>query len=154
MLSDRLTLAAYPRRPQANGTKLRCPSKTELAAFTKAVVRGDIVWHHGPFNLESENVGDPHLFEDATKIATDLDAHFGLKTPEFKTYNLRDVPGSTRAVVPLLVNQGFKAISVGQNPGTPSVFSETSRVVKWHDEASGAELLFLNHNVSASPRAI
>ena len=39
---------------------LVCPSGDEVAAFTAAVERGDIVWHAGPFNWQPENMARRH----------------------------------------------------------------------------------------------
>ena len=35
-----------------SGLKVQCPTSTDLARFEAAVLRGDIVWHAGPFNLQ------------------------------------------------------------------------------------------------------
>lgn len=53
----------------------------------------------------------------------------------------RDVPGLTRAVIPVLAAKGIKAVSVGVNPGSapPAVPQYTPFI--WRDEASGTQLL-------------
>jgi hypothetical protein len=57
--------------------------------------------------------------------------------------NQRDVPGTTRAALPTLLENGIIGISVGVNgastpPNVPPAFV-------WRDEASGAEVLALWH---------
>ena len=116
-----LYLDCPPNMMMANGSQLFCPSGKERADFEAAVRRGDITWHHGPFNMEPENMMTPFLFEAGNNISADLDARYGF-APKFKTFSHRDVPSMTRAVIPLLKKQGFSAISVGQNDGTPPVF--------------------------------
>ena len=53
----------------------------------------------------------------------------------------RDVPGLTRAVIPILVSQGVRGISVGVNPGSapPGVPQFTPFI--WRDEESGTQLI-------------
>lgn len=35
-----------------SGVRLQCPTPNELQRFDAAVMRGDIVWHAGPYNLQ------------------------------------------------------------------------------------------------------
>ena len=49
--------------PQANGSKLYCPTNAELEAAEAAIENGDIVWQDGPFNMQPENVAAAFLFE-------------------------------------------------------------------------------------------
>lgn len=83
----------------------------------------------------------PELFESGLRLTSDLDTLFG--QPNRTVLSLRDVPGLTRAALPILAKYGVKAVSVGVNTfsGPPSV----SRIFKWRDEASGAELYGLWH---------
>lgn len=57
----------------------------------------------------------------------------------------RDVPGLTRAVIPVFVSKGIKAISVGVNAGSapPGVPKYTPFI--WRDEASGTQILAFWH---------
>lgn len=57
----------------------------------------------------------------------------------------RDVPGLTRAVIPILVSKGIKAISVGVNAGSapPGVPKYTPFI--WRDEPSGTQILAFWH---------
>eukprot|EP00756_Hemistasia_phaeocysticola_P027509 Hpha_TRINITY_DN16121_c1_g8::TRINITY_DN16121_c1_g8_i1::g.4195::m.4195 len=128
----------------ANGTKLFCPTEAELAGFKKAVANGDIVWHDGPFNLQSEAVS-PLLFELGLRLSDDINTKLGVPQRTNKVYNLRDVPGSTRSVVSLLAKNGFAAITVGQNPGTPTPAGwYPHKMWRWQD-TDGSTILGLNH---------
>lgn len=100
-----------------NGIKLKCPSPEALSNFTKAVSRGDITWHAGPMNLQPE-VFPEWLLKAGFDIGIDLDKKFGKKR-DFKVMSQRDVPGLTRAVIPILVEKGIHAVTVGVNNMSP-----------------------------------
>lgn len=58
-------------------------------------------------------------------MSRDLDSQFG--TSNSMTMSQRDVPGMTRGMIPILAQNGVKAVSVGVNgasapPGVPSIF--------------------------------
>ena len=89
-----------------------CPSPAELAAFEAAVRRGDIGWHAFPFNAEPE-LFTPELFDAALNLTFEQDSWAG-HAPR-RTLSQRDVPGMTRAAIPLLRKRGVAAISVGEN---------------------------------------
>lgn len=57
----------------------------------------------------------------------------------------RDVPGLTRAAIPILVGQGIKAVSVGVNAGSapPAVPHHTPFI--WRDEQSNTQILAFWH---------
>ncbi|KAJ9443926.1 hypothetical protein DIPPA_29372 [Diplonema papillatum] len=130
----------------ANGTKLLCPTAEEMAQFKQAVADGDIVWHNGPFNLQSENVGPPVLFEWGLQLATDIGQKLQTTPASNKVYNLRDVPGTTRAVIPILKKHNFTAITIGQNGGTPTPDGWfPHKIFRWIDEPSGTDILTFNH---------
>lgn len=60
----------------AGNVTLRCPSAGEIANFTAAMQRGDIVMHAGPFNLQPENMS-PQLFRDSLRLAPALAKRLG-----------------------------------------------------------------------------
>jgi hypothetical protein len=55
----------------------------------------------------------------------------------------RDVPGMTRAVLPLLAANGVKCISIGCNGGSASIGAGPISV--WRDTASNTDMLLLYH---------
>jgi len=57
----------------------------------------------------------------------------------------RDVPGLTRAAVPLLAASGVRALSVGVNWGSAPPGVPKSEPFIWRDEASGTELIAMWH---------
>lgn len=124
---------------------LHCPNATSVESFKQAINRGDIVWHAFPFNAEPEILDAP-TFLNGVSMAHQLDDYFGL--PHKITMSQRDVPGMTRAVVPLLQSAGIEGITVGVNtasapPAVPKAFvwedakSNTSLLAMWHPHGYG-----------------
>ncbi len=102
-----------------------------------AIAAGDIRWHALPFTTHTELL-DESLFRFALTYAQTLDQRFGQQTIAAK---LTDVPGHTRALVPLLAEAGIKLLHIGVNeassvPDVPPVF-------RWRDEASDTEILMI-----------
>lgn len=119
---------------------LHCPSPQSVAEFTAAVRSGHITWHAFPFNAELEFY-DSSLANFGFQVTHQLDKMFGVK-PKI-TMSQRDVPGTTRSLIPLLVSNGVQAITVGVNtvsmpPAMPSVF-------RWLDPISNTEVLAMWH---------
>lgn len=59
---------------------------------------------------------DPLLFEYGVLMTHELDAQFGLAKKQVMSQ--RDVPGTTRAVIPLLVSHGVRGLTIGCNGGS------------------------------------
>eukprot|EP00775_Hariotina_reticulata_P005520 gene5520-5755_t len=79
----------------------------------------------------------------AVQLARRLDEQLG---QQYKTViSLRDVPGLTRAVIPLLVAHGIRAVTVGVNAGSapPGVPLDTPFI--WRDMETDTSLLALWH---------
>ena len=117
-----------------------CPTAAEIAAVEDAIRRRDIGYHAFPFNAEPE-VCSPELFDAALNLTFRLDDRLG--HPHRQTLSQRDVPGLTRAAVPLLARRGVRAVSVGENSqvapyAVPPIFV-------WRDEATETEVLALFH---------
>ena len=121
---------------------IKCPSPEEISIFEDAVKRGDIVWHALPHNFQAEFM-DSELLDYAVRLGHELDQRFSL--PLKKVMSQRDVPGLTRAAIPILVNAGVKALSVGVNSGSapPGVPKNTPFI--WRDERSNASLIAFWH---------
>lgn len=121
---------------------LICPDALAVASFDAAVRAGDIHWHALPHNAQVE-VMDASLLAFSVQLTHDLDRRFGL--PAKRTMSQRDVPGLTRAAVPVLAAAGVQAISVGVNSGSapPDVPHNTPFI--WRDEPSGTSLLAFWH---------
>jgi hypothetical protein len=84
---------------------------------------------------------DRDLFLAAFDVTHALDARFGL--PPKATMSQRDVPGTTRGVVPLLASAGVRAFSIGANGASTPPF--VPRAFVWRDAASGATLPTMVH---------
>ncbi|CAL1525890.1 unnamed protein product [Lymnaea stagnalis] len=98
------------------GVQLKCPNKTEQDDFRKAVVEGHIAWHAFTMNIQTDFLG-ANLFSFGLELGQKLDDMFGIHRTH-ATMSQRDIPGMTKALLPLLASHGVKAISVGVNPGT------------------------------------
>ena len=119
---------------------LHCPNQTQLQDFTDAIRRGDIVWHAFPFNAQMEFF-DSALADFGFQLTHWLDAMFGRKATI--TMSQRDVPGTTRSIIPIMRRNGVQAITVGVNtasmpPAVPSVFN-------WKDPVSGESIIAMWH---------
>jgi hypothetical protein len=119
----------------------------ERKRLEKAILEGDIVWNAMPFTPHSEFMG-ASLFRYGLSLSQTLDKRFGKTTVAAKT---TDVPGNTRAILPLLAEAGVQLLDVGVNsactqPEVPSVFiwcsPEGSEVITlYHDFYGGLTVL-------------
>lgn len=100
----------------------------------QAIVGGDIVWHALPFTTHTELM-DESLFRYGLSYSQRLDARFGRKTIAGK---MTDVPGHTRAMVPLLHEAGVRLLHLGVNP--VSAVPDVPPVFLWRDLESGTEI--------------
>ena len=126
---------------------LACPDATQLDAFYKAVEIGDIVWHAFPFNSQMEYY-DASMADFGFRLTHLLDDHFNLTHKT--TMSQRDVPGTTRSLIPIMNANGIQALTVGVNsasmpPAVPSVFvwkdddTNTDIIAMWHPHGYGGD---------------
>lgn len=80
----------------------------------KAIADGDICWHGLPFTTHTELMSK-ELFEYGLSLSKRLDDEFGKKTVAAK---LTDVPGHTKAIIPLLKKAGIEFLHIGVNPAS------------------------------------
>ncbi|XP_052819190.1 uncharacterized protein LOC128245032 [Mya arenaria] len=99
-----------------SGIKLQCPDEKSKESFTDVVKVGFITWHAGPMNMEYEMM-DESMLEFAMQLSMDLDARFGFQR-KHRTVSQRDVPGTTKAIIPILNKLGIHAMSIGVNGAT------------------------------------
>jgi hypothetical protein len=128
-----------PANCTLSGITLVCPTPAAVQAFRDAAQRGDITWHAANFNVEYENALNEEMVAVQFQLAFDLADELGLPRP--KTVSLRDVPGTTRALVPLLVKNNITAISIGVNGGSPAPDMPNPGI--WRDPASGTQVLYM-----------
>ena len=118
---------------------LICPADADVAAMRAAVARGDIAFHAGAFNTEYENALNAEMIDVQFQLAFDLADELGVPRP--RTVSLRDVPGTTRALLPHLVRNNITGISIGVNGGSPA--PEMPNPGIWLDPASGASAFYM-----------
>lgn len=90
---------------------LRHGTDEEIASLTKALKDGDIAPHAIPFTLHTELL-DEDTFDYGLTIVDELDSIRGRKTISAK---MTDVPGHTKAMIPLLQKHGIKLLHIGVN---------------------------------------
>ncbi len=100
------------------------------------ILAGDIAWHALPFTTHTELM-DAELFRFGLSLSRSLDARFGRQTTAAK---MTDVPGHTRAIIPLLAEAGVTFLHIGVNPG--STVPSVPGLFCWQDPA-GAELIVM-----------
>lgn len=106
------------------------------AELEDAILAGDIVWHALPFTTHSELM-DADLFRTGLSLSRRLDERFGRRTIAAK---FTDVPGHSRAILPLMAEAGIQFLQIGVNPG--STVPSVPRLFRWRDP-SGAEIVTL-----------
>ena len=109
--------------PAAGLPVLHCPNATTIAEVRGALKRGDIFMHAFPHNGEASTYPDVSLFNAALDMASTLSAELGIKPPT--AVSQRDVPGWTRAAIPLLSKRGINGLSFGA--GTSALHAGRSR---------------------------
>jgi hypothetical protein len=119
---------------------IHCPSTSLVADVTDAIHRGWLTWHAFPLNSEPESY-DAELFVAGVDLCQQLADRFSMPKPT--VLSQRDVPGLTRAVIPLLVERGVRALSVGAN--TYSASASVPRIYRWLEPASEATVIALQH---------
>ena len=114
-------------------------SRAERSRLEQAIVAGDLAWHALPFTLHTE-LADAGLIESALGIAAELDVRFGRQTIAAK---MTDVPGHTRALVPLLAAAGVQFLHIGVNPACP--MPDVPPLFRWRSP-DGAEVVVAYHS--------
>lgn len=109
-------------------------SSADRVRMEQAIIAGDIVWHALPFTTHTELM-DESLFRYGLSYAQRLDARFGRRTIAGK---MTDVPGHTRAMVPLLHEAGVRLLHLGVNP--VSAVPDVPPVFLWRDLDSNTEV--------------
>ena len=122
-----------------SGIALVCPSAADVSAFKAAARRGDIVWQAGAFNSEYELAFNGDMVDEHFRLSRELADE--LQVPRSRVLTLRDVPGTTRALIPLLVRNNITALTVGVNNHAPDPAMPSPG--RWADTASNTSVLFM-----------
>ena len=136
--------------------------KEKREKLIKALKNGNIVPHAMPFTTHSE-LFDEDTFDFGLTIVDEIDKIRGRKTVAAK---MTDVPGHTKAIVPLLAKHGIKLLHVGVNgvsavPEVPECFlwkcDDSEIVVIYSGDYGGAfrcdlvdEVLYFDHTLDNS----
>lgn len=107
----------------------------EVERMERCIKKGWISWHALPFTTHTELM-DKELFEFGLSIAKKLDRRYGKKTTAGK---MTDVPGHTKAIIPLLQQHGIHYLHIGVNPTSKN--PDVPKLFLWRDEESGAEVI-------------
>ncbi len=111
----------------------------ERAAMEHAIEAGDIHWHALPFTTHTELI-DESLWRFGLSLSHKLDQRFGRQTIAAK---LTDVPGHTRALVPLLAEAGVRLLHIGVNEA--STVPDVPAAFVWRDEHTQTEVMVIYH---------
>ena len=107
----------------AGASAFACPNATLRDRIVRGIRSGAIAWHAGGFNLEVEAV-DAASLRWLLRLGHELDDRFDL--PRKTVLSQRDVPGLTRAAVPILRGEGVRAVSLSSRKS--ALINDTSRV--------------------------
>lgn len=102
---------------------LRQASEPDRLRAKRAIESGILRWHALPFTMHSE-CADADLYRYGLSLSQELDQEFGIQTTGAKN---TDVPGHTRAILPLLREVGVDFLHIGVNaasmpPDVPALF--------------------------------
>ncbi len=130
------------------GMGLHCPTTEQQQAFKDAVTRGDIVWHAWPFNSQLE-MCDPAMIDAGLQLTHQLDTELNRPSGPSSVLSQRDVPGTTRSIIPRLVRNGIAAISFGVNSfsSPPAFFAplNTNQPFEWVHPDTGDSVIVMIH---------
>lgn len=114
-------------------------SPQDRRAMEAAIEAGDILWHALPFTTHTELM-DESLFRFGLSYSQKLDQRFGKTTIAAK---MTDVPGHTRAMIPLLAEAGIRLLHIGVNPA--SSLPDVPPVFLWRDVETGTDIAVIYH---------
>ena len=116
---------------------LHCPNSSTVAEVRAALQRGDLFFHAFPHDGEASAFPSASLFDAALDVAEGLSVDLGLPRPT--AVSQRDVPGWTRATIPILARRGINGLSFGA--GTPPGKPDTPPLFVWKDLPSDTEVV-------------
>jgi len=117
---------------------LQQADERQKAELEEAISQKWIRWHGLPTTTHSE-VADQGLFNYGLSLSQRLDATYGIRTIGAK---MTDVPGHTRAIVPLLQAAGIEFLHLGVNPA--STAPDVPTIFRWR--CPGGEEITVMYN--------
>ena len=121
------------------GLGLACPTDQEMNEVALAIHEGDITWHAFPHNAQYSLLSGS-LLRAGLDMTFDLDSAFNQS--QKKSVSLRDVPGLTKAMIPLLTEKGVTTVSVGANGASTPADVPPCSIWKGHGEDDEILLLY------------
>ncbi|MHC4887054.1 MAG: DUF5054 domain-containing protein, partial [Planctomycetota bacterium] len=122
-------------------------SPAERRCMEEAIGAGDLVWHALPFTTHTELM-DEQLFRFGLSLSRELDQRFGRSTIAAK---MTDVPGHTRAIIPLLAEAGVEYLHLGVNHSSSS--PDVPPLFRWQDPDGEEVIINYAHGYGAESRA-
>jgi hypothetical protein len=120
-----------------NHQLLQCPNASAVEKFKRAVKLGDIVWHAAATDQEAGYFPNAGLFEASLVLNERIAKELGVNRST--SVSTRDVPGWTRAAIPLLAKHGINGMSFGS--GTPPGRADVPPIFVWRDVQSQKEVV-------------
>eukprot|EP01083_Nonionella_stella_P077773 212520_1 len=139
-------MSLYLDCDEQNKMNLKCPTKEQKDYVLQGVTEGRIWFNAFPFNAQLEEY-DASLLQFGVQLSYDTMNKTALPIEWHSTViSQRDVPGLPRNMIPTLVQNGIRAVSVGANGGTPILINhEVSNIFKWLDPNSKKQIFVLYH---------
>lgn len=116
-------------------------TRTQRKNMEAAIQDELVTWLGVPFTTHTEMM-DERLFRYGLSLSQELDARFGTKTIAAK---MTDVPGHTRAMIPLLAEAGIKFFHVGVNPA--ATIPDVPPMFIWRDEDTNTSIIMMYQHV-------
>ena len=115
--------------------ELDCPNDEDVNLMVDALKKGYIACHAGPMNMQIEFMNS-YIFQMVFEMIADFNEKYQCYS---QVLSQRDVPGMTAAVIPVLLRNKIKAVSVGVNPfsAPPSV----PPLFKWKPSADSEDVI-------------
>ena len=114
---------------------LRRASAEQVETMEAAIRDGLVHWHAMPFTTHTEFM-DADLLRYGLSLSRQLDERFNRQTIAGK---MTDVPGHTRAMIPLLQEAGVVFFHVGVNPA--ATVPDVPPLFIWRDEATSTSII-------------
>ena len=121
-----------------------CPNASAVAALEQAVRDNVISFHALPFNTEAE-LYNAELFDFGIQLTHELAVRLGKPGGMPIVISQRDVPGVTRAVIPIMHNRSVRAFSIGSNPAAQPPDVPSAFVWKYDESADSPSIIVLYH---------
>ena len=131
-----------------------CISQADRDALLVAIRAGAVQWHAWPFNSEAE-AHDAQLFEYGIGLSQWLARRTGKLGGVPRVISQRDVPGTTKAVIPTMVRNGVRGFSIGANAGAhPPAVPGTAFRWRLQPGDDENEIIVLYHAGDCQSRAL